>query len=163
MEEPDKRELANFLDTEGSLGILRCINYRRGRYITFIPEMTITNTEKSWLETIKSKWGGKIYPVKKSGPNDEQGWYLKLHGGKIIGILEMVRPYLQIKGKQCDLLRELQRRITYGVGKDIHNRLTTSEKAYRSELYNKCRVLNAKGPKEEQLPIVEEKPQLRLL
>lgn len=162
MDDLDKRELANFLDTEGYIGIIRCINHKRNGVITFIPEITIANTERNWLERIEAKWGGKIYPVNKSSPNDEQGWHLKLHGEKLIAILEMVRPYLQTKGEQCDLTRELQRRITHGIGKDIHRRLTDSEKAYRADLHKKCRLLNAKGPRGSQIAMPEPKTQTQL-
>ncbi len=143
----DKRELANFLDTEGYIGILRCQNYRRKGHIHFIPEMTISNTEKAWVESIEVKWGGKIYPVKRSNSKWAQGWHLKIHGAKLLEILKMVRPYLQIKREQCDLTIEAQRRITLKVGLDKHRRLTQQEKDYRAQLYGRCCQLNATGPK----------------
>jgi hypothetical protein len=163
MNESDQKELANYLDTEGYIGIVCCKTPAKRKTIRYIPMMILVNTEKGWLELVKQKWGGKISPKKSSNPRQEQAWQWHIHGDNLLQVLDQVRPHLKIKGVQCDLCRDLQHRVSLGIGIDLHHRLTSTERDYRSELFSKCKSLNAKGPKGEQLELAEDKPQLKLL
>jgi len=157
MNEADKRDLANFLDTEGFIGIT-CVKKEH----RFIPMVFLVNTEKPWLEGVKQNWGGTISPKKDRRPNWKRAWQWHIHGESLLYVLDAVRPYLKIKAEPCGLCRELQYRISHKVGVDHHNRLTPQERNTRAELHRKCKLLTAKGPRGEQLPMPEPKAQLSL-
>jgi len=157
MNEADKRELANFLDTEGFIGIT-CV--KKGN--RFIPMIFLVNTDLAWLEAVKGKWGGTISPHKNRGANCKRSWQWHIHGESLLYVLDAVRPYLKIKAEPCGLCRELQYRISHKVGVDHHNRLTPQERDTRAELHRKCKLLTARGPRGEQLPLAEPKAQLSL-
>jgi len=162
VDKTNSRELANFLDTEGYIGIIKVGNYTRNQKPTFFGEAVISNTDKRWLENIKSKWGGRIYPVQKGSPEWEQAWHLKFHSENLLQILDIVRPYLKMKVEQCGIVKELQQRVSNRIGLDIRGRMTVQERDYRHKLYMKCRLLNERGEKARQLVLDEPKPQLKL-
>ncbi|GAI97427.1 unnamed protein product [marine sediment metagenome] len=157
MKEADKRELANFLDTEGFIGIT-CVKKQQ----RFIPTLILTNTEKGWLKGVKAKWGGTISPSKSQNPKWKETWQWHIHGDNLLYVLDMIKPYLKIKAKSCDLCRELQYRISHRIGVDHSNRLTPQEKDTRARLYRKCKRLTATGRKAEQLKMDEPIAQLSL-
>lgn len=157
MDEAEKRELANFLDTEGFIGITCAKKQQR-----FIPTLILKNTEKGWLEGVKAKWGGTVSPNKSHNPRWKAPWQWHIHGDNLLYVLDMIRPYLKIKAQSCDLCRELQYRISHRIGVDHSNRLTPQEKDTRARLYRKCKMLTATGRKTEQLKMDEPIAQLSL-
>lgn len=155
--EADKKELANFLDTEGFIGIT-CVK-KEGR---FIPMVFLSNTNKGWLEDVRGKWGGVVSLKRSANPKWKTAWQWHIHGDNLLQVLDAIRPYLKIKAESCDLCRELQYRISHRIGVDHSNRLTLQEKDTRGRLYRKCKMLTATGRKAEQLKMDEPIAQLSL-
>ena len=169
--ESDKKELANFLDTEGFIGIVCSKDHGHER---FIPSVMLSNTERGWLERVKAKWGGTISPVKKQTKEwysvrmkhlelTSQGWCWHIHGDRLLAVLDAVIPYLTIKADPAALCRELQYRISKRIGIDTFHRLTQQEREFRTELHRKCKLMTSRGPKSgEQLVLPKQTPQLLL-
>lgn len=155
--ETDKKELANYIDTEGFVGIT-CVK----KESRFIPMLILVNTNKSWLANIKEKWGGAVSLKRSANPKWKTAWQWHIHGDNLLYVLDVIRPYLKIKAESCDLCRELQYRISYRIGVDHSNRLTPQEKDTRARLYRKCKMLTATGRKAEQLKMDEPIAQLSL-
>lgn len=67
----------------------------------------------------------------------------------MVRLLEAVKPYLKLKREQAEILLELQRRIDQCQGR--RHQLATTEWAVRKDLYRQCRLLNKRGPRNDQL------------
>lgn len=156
--EADKRSLADKLDAEGFIGITYSKSEDRA-----IPTVILSNTDKSWLDRVQLLWGGKV--SQKANRNDKwrECWQWHIHGEKLLEVLAMVNPYLEIKKESAELCMELQRRIIRRAGRDRSGRLTREERRIRWKLYLKCRQLTATGPKARQLPLEMPEPQLSFL
>jgi len=138
--EIDHRELANFMDTEGFIGMIYSKPEDR-----VIPLVVLSNTNKPWLEAIEDKWGGKVGIQRKPKPNYKTLWGWQVHGTYLSTVLKAIRPYLQLKGENADLCIELQTRITQKMGRYSNGRLTVEEKRLRFELYQRCKILTSRG------------------
>jgi len=145
MDESDKRELANYLDGEGFIGIVS--SRQAHRKIRFIPIMILTNNNRPWLDNVRDKGGGTVSPGANHdhNPKHKPNWQWHIHGGDLLQVLSAVRPYLKIKGEASDLCRELQYRISQRVGIDQFGRLIPQEREYRAELHRKCKLLTSRG------------------
>jgi len=154
----DKRSLADKLDAEGFIGITYSKPENR-----VIPTVILSNTDKSWLNRVQIKWGGKIGRSEKRTDKRRESWQWHIHGQKLLEVLAMVKPYLEIKKESAELCIELQRRIIRRAGRDRSGRLTREERRIRWKLYQKCRQLTKRGPRVQQLPFEMPEPQLSFL
>lgn len=102
--EADKRSLADKLDAEGFIGITYSKPEDR-----VIPTVILSNTDKSWLDRVQIKWGGKVSRSAKRTDKCRESWQWHIHGEKLLGALVMVKPYLKIKKESVEFCIELQR------------------------------------------------------
>lgn len=97
--------IAGFIDGEGCLHIGKRksggIHKTNGYFI----KITISNTNLSILEWIKSIYGGHIQKIKKGG-KCKDGYQLHFNTQCAINLLDDIQPYLRIKIEQANILRE---------------------------------------------------------
>jgi len=134
--------IAGTLDSEGTLAIHR----NKNSYHAYV---VVGQTDYSWLQGLKETWGGVVY--KGRGLNENRPhwailWRWVLTGDKMVALLETVKPFLRLKKTQAELLLEFQA----GVQKSS-SPLSQAEVERRRGLYNRCRTLNCKGPRSNQL------------
>ena len=126
--------LAGFVDGEGTVGVNRR-SRSKGRWYSYDPYLTITNSSIEVLEMIKATIGfGSIRGRKKSN-----GTYTKrpvysywLSNHKARTVLKSIYPYLVVKKSQAKLVINLPKRgDTYNYKK-------------QEEIYNKLKILHGR-------------------
>uniref|UniRef100_A0A6M3L8C4 Homing endonuclease n=1 Tax=viral metagenome TaxID=1070528 RepID=A0A6M3L8C4_9ZZZZ len=89
--ETERAWTAGIIDGEG------CIWLDRNR-----PMLEVWNTDIRMLEKLKGLFDGMIYEViRKNRPRTKICWRWRITGKKVIYCLEMILPYLTIKGEKA--------------------------------------------------------------
>jgi hypothetical protein len=151
--------MAAVLDMEGYVGILKHVRKDRRLKDNYQPVIIISQTKHSWHESMQSLWGGTIrenYTHTRNHPKWARTWNLIFSSDEMASVLKTVRPYLKLKGDQADLCLQLHERITQARTKKKHTRwtaLTPEERKIRQDLYKRCKFLNQKGPRHDQLKL----------
>jgi len=106
--ETDYAYLAGILDGEGTITISRQTDRRKGRvYHCYSPHITISNTVRLMLDSIKNRFGGKIVEVNRRVEGHQKpGYILYFRKGEMLALLPKVIPYLTIKKRKAELLLE---------------------------------------------------------
>jgi hypothetical protein len=147
--ETDYAYLAGIIDGEGTITIHRQITRLKGRvYISYGPQLTISNTDLMMLRSPKNRFGGHI--VKAKAPYNEhwkQGYLLSFRREEMLTLLPRVIPYLTTKRRKAVLLLEYMTTRTKGVesgggGRFVSVPLTTRQKKIIAEIRKK----NRRGP-----------------
>jgi len=147
--------LAGLIDGEGCIEIQKrkkpeCIV---GHYYT--ARIRISSTNKEIIEWLKNSFGGYISERKGNG-NNKDSWTWCLAYGKAKKFIGKVCPYLKIKRKQAELLREFFKTFEKGSYMIVENKLKNNGTGYhkelrkeilekREKLYQQIRALNQKG------------------
>jgi len=99
---------AGAIDGEGWIGLQRGSPEARGvRSPRFAFGLTITNTNKQWLETLQSWFGGTIHRIEAAGHRNRRACYiLRFRSAEVRNVLAAVMPYLLVKRRQAELLME---------------------------------------------------------
>lgn len=148
--------IAGFVDGEGYIGIVkddRRNNSRRTDSYTTV--IKIANTDRSIIDWLLSSYGGTFHKrTMKEGQKD--AYYWTLAGEKIVPFLDKIAPYLKIKRKQADVVRQFRKTYTQSsydhIRRQAKNGGTFTSKttkddvlSQRDSLYQKIRELNHRG------------------
>lgn len=127
--------LAAMVDGEGAISILRMRMKRpSGVYLHYAVQVRIANTAAVLHDWIQERCGGAVYDHSASPlGNRKPGYSWHLGGHAARAFLELVRPYLVIKGRQADLALKFLK-----FGREFVPHL-------RAELYAEMRQLNQRG------------------
>ena len=146
--------MAATLDCEGWIGIRRMKGYH-------YPLAIISQKDKGWLDRFKLIWGGLVIPhTKKENKRWAKSWHIEFKCEDLEFLLESVSLELRLKREQAALCLELRDRIKNNTGRifpggrnNIGGYFTEEEKEYRKRLWERCHLLNRKGPRKEQLKL----------
>lgn len=81
---------AGIIDGEGTVTLTKIHSYNEFRY----PTLSVASTTYSFLEYLKSHFGGSISSNKVYKENHKQSWHWTLVGDKVLNLLPKVLPYM---------------------------------------------------------------------
>ena len=138
--------LAMAIDCEGNISIGKHPSYPNSprRNSTYFAEVKVTNTSEAFIDWLVNNFG--LHKHSHDYNNGRwKSWHVARATSKVAYVvLQGIRPFLLIKGKQADLALELQKSMTENsirgrpVPREVH--------LYRDDLWLKARELNKKGP-----------------
>lgn len=135
--------LATLIDGEGCIGIVR-----QGTH--YGVHITVANTCQEWMVAWKERVGkGQLYTTQTEWSKPATHWKLT-NRADIIYILKRIRPYLFVKAEQAALVisffdDKLTTKVTH---------LGELELARRNAIYERMRILNAKGIRRDYTPSI---------
>ena len=111
---------AGFVDGEGCIAIVRSFVPLRGRY-QYGVQGVLANRDRGVLEWMRGTWGGWVVAVNSGRGLARASWSWRCPTGiSARPFLTGIRPWLRIKGPQCDnaltMIDLLQRGRTLGRG-----------------------------------------------
>jgi hypothetical protein len=93
---------AGFVDGEGCISVARGFSTRSGRY-RYGVQIVVANRDRGVLDWMKSTWGGWVVSVSARESGARQCWNWRCPTGlSAKPFLTGIRPWLRIKGPQCD-------------------------------------------------------------
>lgn len=148
---------ASALDTEGCIRIGRD-NVNRRHFPSYRGIVFIGQTNHTWLEWFKQVWGGRVEPQRRKRKSHAQSWVWVVSGKELVHLLQCTLPYFKLKHAQAELVLELSIRVAKGEGRPRgrgrYLPMASEERVFRHALYERCKALNKKGPKAEQVPLL---------
>ena len=81
---------AGIIDGEGTITLTKTHSNNEFRY----PVLSVTSTTYSFLEYLKSHFGGTIVSNKVYKENHKQSWHWTLVGNKVLNLLPKILPYM---------------------------------------------------------------------
>ena len=140
---------AGVIDCDGSIQVMRTQGPKRKRdgkrphY--FMVRVTVTQVDRTIHDLLIKSFGGHIYRYDR--PNGGKGyWYTwTVSSKKALVILQMVRPYLQLKTKQADAAMSLIALIDQqNASRSGHEVITDEQESQRLSLLHEVRLYNAR-------------------
>lgn len=128
--------IAGIVDGEGCI---RLHKRTKRKYVSYVPELTISNTSKALIEYLAETMGGCYHPRKRNNPKHSPtwDWQAPTNFVAIADILSNILPYLIVKHTQClKLLEYCNSRIS-----NYHKPITDEE----HDMYTIMRPLNSRG------------------
>jgi hypothetical protein len=94
---------AGFVDGEGCIAIARSFQSKPGRFYYSV-QVVVANRDRAVLEWMQGLWGGLVVSASSplNGPRTRPVWHWRCSMGGARQFLSGVRPFLRIKGSQCD-------------------------------------------------------------
>jgi hypothetical protein len=93
---------AGFVDGEGCIAVVRSFVPKRGRYVYGVT-VVVSNVDRPVLEWLQSTWGGWIVAFSTRQAQKRSSWCWRSPTGfSAKPFLNGIRPWLRIKGQQCD-------------------------------------------------------------
>ena len=142
--ETEKAYVAGLVDGEGSIQIVLQTNKSRGRPEYCFAQVCINNCNRTLLEWVKKRFGGKIIVSRRNYNSEEKNskplYKLYFYRKEARHFFKLVLPYLVLKRKQALVVEKLFKKID-----QYRHPLTPLERRSRKSLYWKCRLLNARG------------------
>jgi hypothetical protein len=151
MTEAEIAYLAGIIDGEGCIMLQRSMARSSGAYV--YPVVKIANTDTALIAWLREKIGLGSYEYRSRlhlGCKNVHN--IVIASNKAIGMLELVRPFLNVKAKQADVVLALWAeneaavaltgKKTFGRG----NEVPTWLRHFRDALYWYVRDLNRRGP-----------------
>ncbi|HEY5631631.1 MAG TPA: LAGLIDADG family homing endonuclease [Nitrososphaeraceae archaeon] len=137
--EEDKSYIAGFIDGEGSI-FISCTK-RKSKWLDYSPMLCITNSNKEVLEWIKKMLDRGV--ITKSSTRKNIKWktcysYIK-NGVGLLPILNLIIPYLKVKKKQAELLRQF---ILLRLEREWGSKFYSKEEI---DIYTELKKLNKRG------------------
>jgi hypothetical protein len=107
---------AGLFDGEGSVRIRKLRKNDRKGGVCHMLVVEICNTNTEVLEWVKEHFGGLIYrnSIRSDNRHKKQCWTWTMASRKAGKFLELVMPYLKIKGKEVAVALEFQKGVTIG-------------------------------------------------
>jgi hypothetical protein len=102
--------------------------------------VTLCNTDRQIIDVFNEHWPSRKIVVREPHGNARRQWTWTLHGDRIVGFLQDLRPYLRTDAEKAkfDIVEEAQLLRRRGYRTQPHlDRLT--------ELHQQIRVLNKRG------------------
>jgi len=139
--------VAGVMDSDGWFTIHRSLNKEGHVNPTYSPSVGLNQSRKEAIEFFISLYGGKMGVIDFSNTTNRFSrkplYVWKISKTKMLPFLTDIRSYLQIKGKDCELITKLRKHIdkhTIG-GRQAHS---SEVIAYRESLYQELRKLRGK-------------------
>jgi hypothetical protein len=135
---------AAFVDGEGCIAIVRSFVRDRDKF-SYGVQVVVANTDRGVLDWMLTTWGGIVVAVNQSRGRGRDSWAWRCGPGVARTFLAGIRPWLRIKGQQCDnalAMLELLRRSRRTLGRAP---LPTEWLAEQESLYWIQRELNHRG------------------
>lgn len=95
------------LDCEGSITLCSLLN-KRGWHSSSI-YVSIANTDKKLIDFLSNVFGGSVYTESPKKLSKKLIYRWKLVSNQAAGFLQLVRPYMKLKGAQAELAIEFMR------------------------------------------------------
>ena len=93
---------AGFVDGEGCISVSRSFAARRGRY-QYGVQVAVANGDRGVLDWLNETWGGWVVAVSRGEGRARASWTWRCPTGLLAKpLLSGIRPWLRIKGPQCD-------------------------------------------------------------
>ena len=93
---------AGFVDGEGCIAVVRSFVRSSDRY-QYGVQIVVTNRDRGVLEWMQTTWGGWIVPIRSQTGLAQASWHWRCPTGlSAKPFLTGIRPWLRIKGAQCD-------------------------------------------------------------
>ncbi len=110
---------AGIIDGEGTITLTKTHSHNEFRY----PVLSITSTTYSFLEYLKSHFGGTIVSNKVYERNHKPSWHWTLVGNKVLDLLPKVMPYMLEPSKKyrANLIVNEYKKLTPRNGKYTDN------------------------------------------
>lgn len=139
--------LAGFFDGEGNLGLHLIRNPRNVNRPNFGVKFEITNTDKTTLDTIWSKFGGSLVERKlKEGTNHKREYRWSLTDKqKIAKMIKAIFPYLKTKYLRASVLLDYIEKNPKKYGGGIFHKRTDEEFSQQEAMYLFLKKLNERG------------------
>ncbi len=148
---------AAVLDCEGFVGIRRDTLHNSYRAL-----INVTQKDYEWLQKLQKMWHGHINEEPRARAEHARVWVWATYGEDLMHLLNTTKPYLKLKQAQAELCLRLQYRIDNRIGMP-NGSMTKEERETRHLLYQQCKLLNRKGPRNDQLEFnLKTKSQLHL-
>ena len=138
MTETELAYIAGFVDGEGCISV-----YRRSNGITYVPSLSISNTNLEVLQYINGLLGGVGYfiEMKSHNPKWKTAWKLRFDSKKCGEVLKPLLPYVRVKHQQMEMALIL---IDFQSGKNGQQVLESAASAKKT-LYDAIKKLNTRG------------------
>lgn len=134
----DLAYFAGILDGEG------CFSINLTHHGGFTIAITITNTDRSLLANLQSKFGGKIYSEKFRNRRWKRSFILRWDGLRAKEVAKKVVPFLFLKQNHAKLF------IGFPMEEPGHSFLIKEDHELREAIFCKVKEFNKKGVDEEE-------------
>ena len=133
--------MAGALDGEGHIGLRRQASDpavgRQSPKFQFV--ITVANTNKQWLETLASWFGGHVYKMNEASETLRVSYSLRFRAAESRALLTTVMPYLLMKRRQAELILRyfeiaVRRRESNLPGRRVPSDLIAEQEAIHSEI-----------------------------
>jgi hypothetical protein len=148
---PSIEYLAGFVDGEGSLMISKWRD--RESHPHYRPRISLSNTNRAVLEDVKRAYGGILASQPSPKPEWKDSFQLVWTNGMVERLLMKLMPYLRLKRNQAAVIigfvrhQEKTPRARQGPNGRFFAPLSADVIAFREDLYQRMKELNAKGPR----------------
>jgi len=113
LEEIDRAYVAGLIDGEGCIHIEKKLGKdKTPQYFTL--RVSVTNTEFKMVNWLKENFGGHIQFHKKYKENWRRKYQWSIVARQALVFLELIRPYVLVKGEQLELAILFQKRKKFG-------------------------------------------------
>jgi len=113
---------AGFVDGEGCIAVTRTFVASRERF-TYSVAVVVVNRERGVLDWMREQWGGHVVAGSAAGGLSRPSWAWRSPSGTSAEtFLVGIRPWLRIKGQQCDnamSMIEVLKRSRYTLGRKL--------------------------------------------
>jgi hypothetical protein len=92
---------AGFVDGEGCIAVVRSFVQKSNRY-SYGVHVVVSNLDRPVLEWMQNTWGGWVVAVSGREGRSRPSWTWRCTGLKAKPFLNGIRPWLRIKGLQCE-------------------------------------------------------------
>ncbi len=163
--------VAGIIDGEGSIGITRVTKPQNKKQIGHNARIRVTMTDKDIIYWLKNSFGGYATFEKRPYPwKDCYTWTIR-DSDIVKRFLDKVYPYLRVKKKQADIMRQMIKTFEnssynmvqnfshnhyFGVHREIKEEIFTR----REELCRQLKALNQKGKPLQSKRLSEVNPEM---
>lgn len=132
---------AGFLDGEGCFKISKAPPRGYNRFPSYTIGVNAVQVDPAPLEYLRLLFGGSFHRRSYVHRERQAQSYIWQSSSRVaLAVIDVVRPYLRVKGRQADLLREL-----YATTGRQGRRTDVSVIAQREGLYRAAKELNRRG------------------
>lgn len=136
---------AGFVDGEGCIAISRSFVNTRNRYYYSV-QVVVTNRDRGVLDWMQSVWGGWVVAGTTPIGHAQRAWNWRAPTGtSALSFLNGLRPWLRIKGAQCDNALAMIELLRPGRRLGKGRQLPQSIRDKQEQLYWLQREMNHRG------------------
>ena len=144
---PSAEYLAGFIDAEGSVRLTK--DHFAGWNPQYGVRVQVCNTNRIVLEDLRQTFGGVITYHPRRSVRWKDSYQLVWTGRRVEPLLRAVEPHLRLKRRNARIVMQFiehRKRTHQGRTGRFFGHLPKHVIAYREDLYQRMKKLNAKGP-----------------